>query len=887
MMSDRKDLYMKHLPLRVHLTRAFTIIALIPILILGSIQIVQINQIKDDYKRTQMHTTQRLADAVEAYIYYRQNAIETLGATISASRTSFRDRAGITPKIQSLQASLPGLINVVTADRTGIVTASYPETNPVGEPLVGASLSQNGYYNEMLKSQSTIITTLFRGLQSGGQPDIVIAAPIFNEDRQYDGFVAATLDLKQLELLVTKYDYGKNTYPVVLDRLNQVIYHPDRQLTATMKDLSSEAVVQAAGENPEGLGRYMSSLKQQEELVTYTTISGLGWKVWVGRSYQTVNETLFNSLLLTFTLLLLAIGLTIALGFFLAKGLNNTIHLLVGYTQKLVDGSYKERPESTSMRGVPYELNVLASRFFQMAQQVNENQHALLRLNAELENRVEERTQSLSRKNKELEIVNTLITPISPSQETPELIEGSMGQLRMLLNTDVRLHPSYGEDTRPLGLFSRKRTIVDGGEQSLSHELKAMPTYIVPVRSGAIELAQMAVAQGIEDGSVTEQDRHFLHTFANSVAIMLQNDLLLKSVQHEHATLQAVLESMTDAIVLIDMQKQVVYGNRQMSEMFGIPTPDLLLMSEEVMFETISFQSPDSREDFSSLIAQQVAAIKFKLTVSSGKERYMIVSSFHVLNQDHVYGRGYVWRDITKEHEVDSLKNDLISLASHEFKTPITGIKGSVETLLRTDADWEESFKQELLEGIHEDIGRIQQLIEDWLDISKIEAGAMRVNREPTRIQSIVRNAIKRLPNADEHWLEIDASLEDSLPLVYADKTRLEQVFVNLFTNAIRYNDRQPLVRVTAENDDTYVHIRVTDNGTGIHADHLEHIFDRFYRVDLSSSRRTSGTGLGLAICKGIMDSHGGQLRVESTEGEGSTFIVSIPQYNPKEDDAL
>ncbi|SFM17936.1 PAS domain S-box-containing protein [Paenibacillus sp. 1_12] len=876
---------MKHLPLRVHLTRAFTIIALIPILILGSIQIFQINQIKDDYKRTQMHTTQRLADAVEAYIYYRKNAIETLGATISASRTSFRDRAGITPKLQSLQASLPGLINVVAADRSGIITASFPETNPTGEPLVGTSLSQNSYYSEMLKAQSTTISSLFRGLQSAGTPGVVIATPIFSEDRQYDGFVAAALDLKQLEQLVTKYDYGKNTYPVVLDRLNQAIYHPDQQVMATMKNLSTEAVVQAAEESPEGLGRFMSSLLQQEELITYTTISGLGWKVWVGRSYQTVNEALFNSLLLTFTLLLLAIGLTIALGFFLAKRLNNTIHLLVGYTQKLADGSYKERPEKTAMRGVPYELNVLANRFFEMAQQVNENQKALLGLNAELEHRVEDRTQSLSRKNKELEIVNTLITPMNPSQETPELIEGSIDQLRLLLNADVRLDPSYEGDTRQLGIFSRKRIVADGGAQ-----IRAAidsPAYIVPVRSGTIELAHLNVSQGKENGNVSEQDRNFLHTFANSVAVMLQNDLLLKSVQHEHATLQAVLESMTDAIVLIDMQKQVVYGNRQMSEMFGIPIPELLQMSEEAMFETVRLRSPESREVFTSLISQEVPAVKFKLTATTGKERFMIVTSFLVLSQDHVYGRGYVWRDITKEHEVDSLKNDLISLASHEFKTPITGIKGSVETLLRVDADWDESFKQELLEGIHEDIGRIQQLIEDWLDISKIEAGAMRVNREPTRIQSIIRNAIKRLPSADEHWMEMDASLEGSLPLIYADKDRLEQVFVNLFTNAIRYNDRQPFVRVTAESDNSYVYIRVIDNGTGIHADHLEHIFDRFYRVDLSSSRRTSGTGLGLAICKGIMDSHGGQLHVESTEGEGSTFIVSIPQYNPKVDDVV
>ncbi|NRF93472.1 hypothetical protein HQN89_21230 [Paenibacillus frigoriresistens] len=239
---------------------------------------------------------------------------------------------------------------------------------------------------------------------------------------------------------------------------------------------------------------------------------------------------------------------------------------------------------------------------------------------------------------------------------------------------------------------------------------------------------------------------------------------------------------------------------------------------------------------------------------------------------------------MTKEHEIDALKNDLISLASHEFKTPITSIRGGVETLLRVDAQWEESFKQELLEGIHEDIGRIQDLIDEWLDISKIESGAMRINPQPLRLEAVVESAKRRLPQqANYEHTQFEVHLEGDIPLIYADKLRMEQVLVNLFTNAVRYNEQHPVIRITAHADERYVHLEVQDNGIGISAEHVDKIFDRFYRVDVSSSRQTGGTGLGLAICKGIMQAHGGEIRVSSKSGEGSTFILSIPRFQGKE----
>ncbi|WP_282938455.1 ATP-binding protein [Paenibacillus sp. RC67] len=874
---------MKRLSMRLHLTITFAIVALIPILVLGTIQVQQIKNITSDYNKTQMQTTYRLADAVQTYTYYHRNAVETLAATISASSPPFRTRESMTLKLQSVKTNLPSFSSLFVVNRDGVVSALYPDPGAgQQQTLFGTSVKEREYFNQVKSKETTVITPLFRGPEGANKPAMAIAAPVYNDQRQWDGLIVGVLDMKAVAQLVTKYDYGTDAYPVVLDAQGRAIYHPNGEITDSLTDLSGEPAVQDAKSQTQGQGKYRSGINRQEELVSYTTIPDLGWTVMVDRSYKSVNAAFNDSLWTTFLLLILTLLLTVIVGTLLAKRLNNTIHALVGYTQRLADGINVSPDRSIASGSVPYELHMLADHFFRMAEQIKENQRALIELNADLERRVSERTHSLLRKNQELEIVNTLLTPISTRRTASDMIEDSMVHLRGLIHQEVRLHlfPHTGSST--LGRFKGwdNGTVKPSDTGSSDHNVT-----VIPIQAGSLALGEFRVQSGSE-AVLSDNDRKFLHTFAGTVAILVQNDMLLGSIRHEHATLNAVLESMSDAIVLIDTSQRVVYFNRRMTEMFGLKSQALLAMSEEDLFKSITALLPERDEEWNSFTGKERLHAKFKAVGASGKERIISVSAFQVLGDEHSFGRGYVWRDITKEHEVDALKNDLISLASHEFKTPITSIRGGVETLLRPDASWDEEFKQELLEGIREDIGRIQNLIDEWLDISKIEAGALRVNLQPVRVQSIVQSAIQRLPqHAEAEHARFEVELDNELPLLRADRLRMEQVLVNLFTNAIRYNHRQPILRISAHSDDRLVHIRVQDNGIGMEPEHLDNIFDRFYRVDVSSSRHTGGTGLGLAISKGIMDALDGQIHVESIPGIGSTFILSVPKYEWKNGD--
>lgn len=872
---------MKNPSLRLHLTITFAILALIPILVLGSIQIFQIQNITNEYNKTQMQTTYRLADAVQTYTYYHRNAVETLATTISGSSPPFRTRESMTLKLQSVKNNLPGFSGLFVVNHSGKVSAQFPDAGTGPLQLFGMDLSGRSYFKEVQSAETTAITPLFRGPEGAEEPSIVIAAPIYNDQKQWDGLVVGVLDLKEVDRLVTKYDYGTDAYPVVLDAEGKAIYHPDAAIAETLADLSAEPVVQDVKTHSQGQGKYYSGVNRQDELVTYKKISDLGWTVWVGRSYKAVNAAFTDTLQTTFMLLVLTLLLTVVVGNLLAKRLNGTIHALVGYTQKLADGVFSEPDKKIASRGAPYELQMLAEHFFRIAGQIRENQRALIELNGELENRVADRTQSLSRKNKELEIVNGLLTPLMAHKSPGELIEGSMAHLRELIHSEVRLHLYPRAGSASLGRFKGADAIAPTGAGG---SIEARAGLVIPIHSGGTQLGEIVVGDG-NKAALTDNDRDFLLTFANTVAIILQNDMLLSSIRHDHATLNAVLESMSDAIVLIDTDQNVIYANRRMTEQFGIPMRQLLSMTEESLFAAIAAKMPEPDGEWAAFTRKQRLHAKCKVAGDNGKERFITVSAFQVSgDEEYSFGRGYVWRDITKEHEVDALKNDLISLASHEFKTPITSIKGGVETLLRPDAVWDESFKKELLEGIHEDIGRIQDLIDEWLDISKIEAGAMRVNVQPLRVRNVVQSAIHRLPHhAGSGQAEFELELGDDLPLLRADKLRMEQVLVNLFTNAIRYNENKPVIRISAEADEQFVHIRVQDNGIGIDPEHADKIFDRFYRVDVSSSRQTGGTGLGLAISKGIVEAHGGKLRVESKPGKGSAFIVSVPKFQWKE----
>ena len=348
-------------------------------------------------------------------------------------------------------------------------------------------------------------------------------------------------------------------------------------------------------------------------------------------------------------------------------------------------------------------------------------------------------------------------------------------------------------------------------------------------------------------------------------------------LRFKHAELSAVLESMFEGIMLLDNKKQIRYVNEfflKVIENEALPP----LQTLEDVSERLLTSFDVTQEELDSFF-NEGGELKLKNKLESGKDQFYLLHRFSVTSEEEQIGFGLLIQDITKEVEIDTLKDNLISLTSHEFKTPITTIKGSVETLLRNDVDWEPEFKQELLEGVLEDIERIQQLVNDWMDISKIESGTMYIEPRQIHADKVIQESIDRIPPV----LQEDATFQfhnevEGKAVFYADKERVQQVLLNLFTNALRYNDAvHKEVEIILRKNEEYIIISVSDNGIGIDEKHIERIFNRFYQVDVTATRRSGGTGLGLAIVQGVMEAHQGKINVESSVDTGSTFTLYFP----------
>ncbi len=229
-----------------------------------------------------------------------------------------------------------------------------------------------------------------------------------------------------------------------------------------------------------------------------------------------------------------------------------------------------------------------------------------------------------------------------------------------------------------------------------------------------------------------------------------------------------------------------------------------------------------------------------------------------------------------KLNQVESMRRRLIGDVSHELRTPLTAIKGSMEGLM----DGVLPATQETYQQIHAEADRLNRLVDDLQELSRVEARAYPLDLRPVEVPALVRTVTKRLaPQAESKRISLDLDLAPDLPRVLADEDRLVQVLTNLTGNALQYTPEGGRVIITARRTNNEIKISVQDTGIGIPSEHLPHIFDRFYRVDKSRSRRTGGgSGIGLTIARALVEAHGGRLWAESAgEGQGSTFTFTIP----------
>jgi signal transduction histidine kinase len=361
---------------------------------------------------------------------------------------------------------------------------------------------------------------------------------------------------------------------------------------------------------------------------------------------------------------------------------------------------------------------------------------------------------------------------------------------------------------------------------------------------------------------------------------------LLAIKRHKEAILRAVGEG----VVEVDGRQRVLSVNpaglqilgRPEIDLIGTPVTGLLGADHRLILDPAVAAlraSPDKTGDPVSLRYQ---------------DRVLRIAFAWIVREDPDSGFFMILQDITdlaqKIEELSALNDRLqamevtraefLAMVSHDLHTPLTAIKGAMEVLLHEGVGIE--LSRELLGIAQKNTDRLFRMVSDILDLARIEAGRFEIRREPFDVVMGLRAAMDRLRRlAQDRGITLSLQAADGLPLVSADGVRMDQIFTNLLANALKFTRQGGQIAVMVHDRLSDILVQIRDSGMGIPAEHLDRIFDRFYRVPLPAGERVEGSGLGLSICKAIVEEHGGQIWVESTVGTGSTFSVTIPKGSP------
>jgi PAS domain S-box-containing protein len=243
-----------------------------------------------------------------------------------------------------------------------------------------------------------------------------------------------------------------------------------------------------------------------------------------------------------------------------------------------------------------------------------------------------------------------------------------------------------------------------------------------------------------------------------------------------------------------------------------------------------------------------------------------------------IIGGVVAFQDITSLYEVDRLKSEFVSIVSHELRTPLTSIKGALQLLL-SESPAADPDHVTLMNVALSNTDRLVRIINDILDISKIEAGRLELNAKTQSVAEVVTLSVQNVQHlAQSASLTIATVIEPDVPAIHVDLDRTIQVVVNLLSNALKFAPAKSEVTLSARRErDGFVAISVTDRGRGIPPDKVGLLFQKFQQLDDANTRKVRGTGLGLAIVKALVEKQGGRVRVESEVGKGSTFTITVP----------
>jgi two-component system, OmpR family, sensor histidine kinase ResE len=382
--------------------------------------------------------------------------------------------------------------------------------------------------------------------------------------------------------------------------------------------------------------------------------------------------------------------------------------------------------------------------------------------------------------------------------------------------------------------------------------------------------AAFEVARGKFDTKVpilTHDEIGELATAFNQMGRQLKFNM--SALSQEKEQLSSILSSMADGVITFNRDGTILITNPPADrflqywyyEMGGIST-DTEATPPEVM--DLFQQAVDTE-------AEQVGEISFQ-----GRHWVILVSPLY--SNRFIRGAVAVLRDMTEERQLDKMRQDFIANVSHELRTPISMLQGYSEAIVDDIAESQEE-KKEMAKVIYDESLRMGRLVNELLDLARMEAGHLQLTMDDVNITSFINRIIHKFQGlAKDNEIQLYAEIENGITTISFDPDRIEQVLTNLIDNAIRHTPKGGSVKLSVTSEEKGILIRVKDSGSGIPDEDLPFVFERFYKADKARTRGRAGTGLGLAIAKNIIDAHRGHISVQSKLGHGTTFSFLVPR---------
>ncbi len=406
---------------------------------------------------------------------------------------------------------------------------------------------------------------------------------------------------------------------------------------------------------------------------------------------------------------------------------------------------------------------------------------------------------------------------------------------------------------------------IGGGAVLLALLLAIVLSHALSRRLGRMGEIAQAIAAGNLSARVEPEGGDELDDLGHALDGLAEElQRRLEELEAEREEMTTLIDSMAEGILAVAPDGMILRTNPAARTILELP--DFL--------RSVPLQTVIRRAPFLQLARKAARGEAVEPAEVSYEGKHLLVTAEPLPRG----GAVLVFLDITELRRLEGVRKDFVANVSHELKTPLTVIRGHGETLL--DDDLPDDLRRKFTESVQKNAQRLQDILEDLLDLSRIESGGWRPERTPVDLGDVAREAWQTFATrAEERGVELELRLEPEAREVLADRRGLHQVFSNLFSNALRYTPSGGRIEVRSRRaDDGQIAVEVSDTGSGIPSAHLGRIFERFYRVDPARSRAEGGTGLGLSIVRHLVEAHGGRVEVESELDRGTTIRFTLPR---------